>query len=122
MYSKEVFGLTISRIDCAVRHGTVDFSTTILSSLATYAMFRAAVSTNVRSMAASFPIPLALVGVLTQTKMRSASSMALLILIEKWRFALRLRPGTVFVLQSSVGICAVSGSVNDSVESGFVDG
>ena len=28
----------------------------------------------------------------------------------------------VFVLQSSVGTCAVSGSVNDSVESGFVDG
>ena len=94
MYSEEVFGLTISRIDCAVRHGTVDFSTTILFPLAIYAMFRAAVSTNPRSAAASFPIPLALVGVLIQMKMRSASSMALFILVEKWRFALRLRPGT----------------------------
>jgi len=59
--------LTISRIDCAVRQGTVDFSTTILSSVATFAMLRVAASTKPMSSAIPLPIPFALVGVLTHT-------------------------------------------------------
>ncbi len=78
--------LTISRMDCAVLQGTVDFSTTILLSEATFAIVLVAASTYPKSAAAPFPMPFVLVGVLTHTKMSSASSIALSMSVEKKRF------------------------------------
>ena len=88
--SLQVFILTIARIDSAVLHGTVDFSTTILSLVATFAIVRVAFSINLRLAAAPFPTPVALVGVLTHTKIKSASVMAFSISVEKKSFFLRI--------------------------------
>ena len=44
-------------IALAVRTGSVDFSTTILSSFATFAILRAQSSTYFRSAACPFPLP-----------------------------------------------------------------
>jgi hypothetical protein len=54
----------------AVRQGTVDFSTTILEVVETSAMRRVASWRKLRSAAKPAPIPVFLVGVLTETKMR----------------------------------------------------
>mmetsp|Transcript_25026 Transcript_25026/g.80680 ORF Transcript_25026/g.80680 Transcript_25026/m.80680 type:complete len:229 (+) Transcript_25026:647-1333(+) len=72
--------------ECAVRTGTVDFSTTILEPLATRAIWRAASSRFLMLDARPLPIPNALVGVLTQTKIMSASTTSLFTSEEKNRF------------------------------------
>ena len=64
------------RMLSAVLHGTVDFSTTILGDVAISAIRRVADSTYLRSAARPAPMPLSLVGVLTDTKMMSARSIA----------------------------------------------
>ena len=66
--------LTMFRIVSAVPQGTVDFSTTILSVVAAFAMFLVAFSTKPRSAALPLPSPLVLVGVLTHKKIKSAVS------------------------------------------------
>ena len=83
-----IYLLTIARMDSAVLHGTVDFSTTILSLVATFAMVRVAFSTNPRFAAAPLPTPVAFVGVLTHTKIKSASAMAFSMSVEKKSFLL----------------------------------
>jgi len=121
--SKRQLGLELAsrmvRMDSAVRHGTVDFSTTILDEVATEAIRRVARSTKLRdreyretcgdrrerrtylrSAALPAPTPLFFVGVLTLTKMRSASSIPLSTSVEKKRFRPRAsrttasRPGS----------------------------
>lgn len=78
--------LTIERIDSAVRHGTVDFSTTILLVVDTSAIVRTAASKSCRFEATPRPNPSHLVGVLTLTKISSASLMAFSTSVEKKRF------------------------------------
>ena len=73
-------------IDSAVRTGTVDFSTTILSDFAISAIFLAHNSQFLIFAALPAPIPLVLVGVFTLTKMMSASKRAASISVEKKRF------------------------------------
>ena len=60
----------------AVRTGKVDFSTTILSVLATRAICLAHNSIYFKSAAIPLPTPYVFVGVLTEIKIKSASSMA----------------------------------------------
>jgi hypothetical protein len=60
----------------AARTGTVLFSTTILSPAAMSAIIRAALSTYFRSAALPLPLPNIFVGVFTDMKMSSASSIA----------------------------------------------
>ncbi len=73
-------------MDSAVRTGTVDFSTTILSEVATSAILRAQSSQFLMLAARPAPIPVTLVGVLTETKMISASRMVASMSVEKKRF------------------------------------
>ena len=75
-------------IASAVRTGRVLFSTTILSVVACCRIWRATRSKYCRSEARPAPWPNVLVGVLTQTKITSASAMALGVSVEKNR----LRP------------------------------
>ena len=104
--------LTINRIDSAVRHGTVDFSTTILLVVDTSAIIRTACSRSFRSWAAPRPTPSHLVGVLTLTKINSASSMAFSIFVEKKRFGVRVAswPSIAHV---SVNICYYARNCSD---------
>ena len=73
-------------MDSAALTGTVLFSIMILLHLATLAMFLAADSIYFRSGARPFPKPYIFVGVLTEMKIRSASSMAWSIFVEKRKF------------------------------------
>lgn len=82
------FAERIQRIDSAVRQGTVDFSTTILERVETRAIVLVADSMYAKSAAKPRPCPDVFVGVLTEMKMMSASSMALSTSVEKNR----LRP------------------------------
>jgi hypothetical protein len=70
-------------------HGTVDFSTMILCPVATLAIVRVATSMYPTSGAAPLPIPPVLVGVFTQTKIRSALSIAASTSVEKNRLGRR---------------------------------
>ena len=79
----------ILSIDEAVRTGTVDFSTTILSLVATSAIFLAHSSQFLILAALPAPMPVTLVGVFTLTNTMSASTMAASILVEKNRFLFR---------------------------------
>mmetsp|Transcript_1487 Transcript_1487/g.4033 ORF Transcript_1487/g.4033 Transcript_1487/m.4033 type:complete len:280 (+) Transcript_1487:397-1236(+) len=76
------------RMAAAVRTGTVDFSTTILSVVATSAILRAQSSQFLMLAARPAPMPWVLVGVFTEMKMMSASMSASSMLVEKKR----LRP------------------------------
>src|SRR3546814_723355 len=73
-------------MDCTVRTGTVDFSTTILLLVATSAIFRAQSSQFLMLAARPAPIPVTLVGVFTETKMMSASAIAPSKSVEKNKF------------------------------------
>lgn len=81
------FAIKISRMFSAVRTGTVDFSTIILSEIATSAILRMADSNHDISDALPLPRPRLFVGVLTLTKMQSASLIAVSMSVEKKRFA-----------------------------------
>lgn len=81
-----------SRIVSAVRHGTVLFSTTILSFSASAAIIRVADSKYDKFGALPAPVPAVLVGVLTQTNTMSALLMAPLTSVEKKRFCRREFP------------------------------
>lgn len=81
--------LTVSLMICAVRHGTVLFSTTIAPGLAWSATSRVTASKAVTSVARPPPIPLILVGVLTATRIMSASPIHLEILVEKNKLGVR---------------------------------
>mmetsp|Transcript_3488 Transcript_3488/g.10911 ORF Transcript_3488/g.10911 Transcript_3488/m.10911 type:complete len:236 (+) Transcript_3488:599-1306(+) len=83
----------------AVLTGTVDFSTMILDDLDDCAITRAAPSQYVRSAAEPAPTPRVLVGVLTDTKMMSAFSMAPATSVEKNR----LRPRAALTTSSRPG-------------------
>ena len=73
-------------MDSAERTGTVDFSTTILSDFAISAILRAHNSQFFMFAALPAPNPEVLVGVLTLTKIMSASRIASSIPVEKKRF------------------------------------
>lgn len=73
----------------AARTGTVLFSTTILLLRATLAIIRAALSTYFKSAALPRPFPNVFVGVFTEMKINSASSMAVSMSFEKNRFRFR---------------------------------
>lgn len=112
-------------MESAVLHGTVDFSTTILLLLATLAMVRVADSMKPRFAAAPLPTPVTFVGVLTHTKIKSASAMADSMSVEKKRFgfarrftALDFAPRKVFdALGTDVGVCASFGGDTVSCDS-----
>lgn len=93
--------LRICIILSAARTGTVLFSTTILLLCAMLAIMRAASSTYLRSAARPRPLPNVFVGVFTEMKIRSASTMAVSMSVEKNRLRLRhclttaSRPGCV---------------------------
>jgi len=70
----------------AVCTGTVDFSTMIFDEVATLAMLRAQASMFFTFDAHPLPIPLVLVGVLTEIKIMSASVMFRSISVEKNKF------------------------------------
>lgn len=74
---------------CAVRQGTVLFSTTIAPALAASAMSLVAASKADMFVACPAPIPVVLVGVLTLRRMRSASAIALAMSVEKNRLGVR---------------------------------
>ena len=86
-------------IASAVLTGTVLFSTTILDDVDTLAIMRAAPSQYVRSAARPAPMPLVLVGVLTDTNTMSASPMCLVVSLLKKR----LRPRHALTISSSPG-------------------
>ena len=73
-------------IDSAVRTGTVDFSTTILSDRATSAILRAHNSQFLIFAARPAPIPVVLVGVFTLTKIISDSWIIASTAVEKNKF------------------------------------
>jgi hypothetical protein len=85
---------------CAVRTGTVDFSTTILPLVHTFAMLRAASSQFLMLAARPAPMPWVLVGVFTEMKITSASSITLSTSVEKKRFLLRVLTTTYETAQS----------------------
>ena len=84
----------------AVRTGSVDFSTTMVSCLAQALIWRAVFSQYWRSAARPAPWPKVFVGVFTATKITSASAMALSTSVEKNRLRLSVsrttswRPGS----------------------------
>ena len=84
----------------AVRTGSVLFSTTILSDWATSPIRRAVFSQNCKSAAMPSPLPKDFVGVFTETKMISDSSIAASMSLLKNRFSPRVvltsssRPGS----------------------------
>ena len=73
-------------IAAAVFTGSVDFSTTILSFLATCAIFLEQSSTYLKSAAIPFPSPYVFVGVLTEIKIISELLICLSISVEKNKF------------------------------------
>lgn len=89
-----LFDSRIARMDAAVRHGTVDFSTMILGDLATDAMRRVDASTYRKSAAKPLPIPDVLVGVFTLTNTICASSIARSMSVVKKRLRPRHSPTT----------------------------
>lgn len=74
------------RTACAVRTGTVLFSTTILPLSDTSAILRAQSSQFLTLAARPAPIPMVLVGVLTEMKMMSAFLISASMSVEKKRF------------------------------------
>jgi hypothetical protein len=76
----------LNRINIIKLTGTVDFSTTILSDVATSAILRAHNSQFLIFAARPEPIPDVLVGVFTLTKIISASTIAASISVEKNKF------------------------------------
>jgi hypothetical protein len=73
-------------IDSAVLTGTVDFSTIILSEVATSAILRAQSSQFLMFEAKPAPIPVIFVGVLTLIKMISAATMVSSMAVVKNKF------------------------------------
>ena len=86
-------------IASAVRTGSVDFSTTILSRFAAAEIVRALDSQYWRSLARPAPRPKVLVGVFTPTKMMSHFLMQPSMSVEKNRFF----PRTFFTISASPG-------------------
>ena len=83
--------LRIRSIASAVRTGSVDFSTTILSLVEQARICRAVFSQYCRSAARPAPSPNVFVGVFTDTKMMSAAAMPASMSVEKKRFLPRAR-------------------------------
>lgn len=97
---KQKLRLTISRTSSAVRHGTVDFSTTMAPTRACLATSQTTASNAVRSIAQPAPTPLVLVGVFTALKITSASAMQRCTSVEKNRFGARAGISVVFLAPS----------------------
>ena len=103
----------------AVLTGKVDFSTMILLFLATLAICRAQSSICFKSAAIPFPVPYVLVGVFTDIKIRSASSMALSTSVEKNKFFPRTLPTISFNPGSYIGILLTSLSFQAAILASF---